>query len=356
MNNSERIATLRSLGYTEREAQFLCLSALHGGFFLRRQYCDSIGKEIGGTAAAMVEKLIAQQHAVAISALNHTKIYHLGSRPFYAAIGEADNRNRREHSTRAIKNRLMGLDFVLAHRDYRYLATEREKVDYFSGILGVPLSSLPYKRYISHKTPSTTTRYFVDKYPIFLSETNPSEPRSTPCFCFVDEGLLTLSGFETYLYQYSGLWRVLGDFQVIYVADVKRLFSNAERRFSAFLSRLENSECDADVRLLKRMIEHFEARFHYERGDFGSFSRDKLIRLRNESVEFRERKHQDLYERWKTAGAQAVLHVIAPNVRFPLSRKATFSTCLVEQRYEFFGNSQQTGSAFLQPERPDTPN
>ena len=113
----------------------------------------------------MVEKLIAQKHAVAISALNNTKIYHLGSRPFYTAIGETDNRNRREHSPRAIKNRLMGLDFVLAHRDYRYLATEREKVDYFSGTLGIPLSALPCKRYISLKTPSTTTRYFVDKYP-----------------------------------------------------------------------------------------------------------------------------------------------------------------------------------------------
>src|ERR1700730_15708152 len=124
MNNPERITALRSLGYTEREAAFLCLAALHGGFFLRRQYCEFIGKEIGGTAAALVEKLIAQQHAVAITALNHTKIYHLGCRPFYAAIGEIDNRNRRKHSTRAIKNRLIGLDFVLAHQDYRYLATE----------------------------------------------------------------------------------------------------------------------------------------------------------------------------------------------------------------------------------------
>lgn len=347
INNSDRIAALKSMGYTEREAQFLCLAALHGGFFLRRQYCDFIGKEIGGTAAALVEKLLDQRHAVAISALNHTKIYHLGSRPFYAAIGETDNRNRREHSTRAIKNRLIGLDFVLAHQDYRYLTTEREKVDYFSGTLGLPLSALPYKRYISLKTPSTTTRYFVDKYPIFLSETNPNEPRSTPCFCFVDEGLVTLSGFETYLYQYSGLWRVLGDFQVIYVADIKRLFSAAERRFSTFPSQPENSEYDPDARLAQRMIEYFEARFRYERGDFGSFSRDKLIRLRNETAEFSGRKHQGLYEHWKTGGAQAVLHVIAPNVRLPLSRKVKFSTFLVEQTYEFFGKNQQPESAFL---------
>src|SRR5712691_8419806 len=120
MSSAERIAALKSLGYTEREAAFLCLAALHGGYFLRRQYCAFIGKEIGGTAAALVEKLLAQEHAVAISALNNTKIYHLGNRPFYALLGETDNRNRREHSAPAIKKRLMGFDFVLAHPHYRY--------------------------------------------------------------------------------------------------------------------------------------------------------------------------------------------------------------------------------------------
>src|SRR5216684_1976810 len=229
MTNPERITALENLGYTSREAAFLCLAALHGGYFLRRQYCGFIGKETGGTVAALVEKLQGQQHAVAISALNNTKIYHLGSRPFYALLGETDNRNRREHSTPAMKKRLMGLDFVLAHPNYRYLATEREKVDYFSGTLGISVSALPYKCYISLKTPSTTTRYFVDKFPIFFSETSPTEPRATANFCFVDEGSTTLSGFETYLGQYSALWLLLKDFEVVYVADTKRLYPAAER-------------------------------------------------------------------------------------------------------------------------------
>ncbi len=41
MSSAERIAALKGLGYTEREAAFLCLAALHGGYFLRRQYCGS---------------------------------------------------------------------------------------------------------------------------------------------------------------------------------------------------------------------------------------------------------------------------------------------------------------------------
>src|SRR6266849_7919558 len=98
MSSSERIAALKGLGYSEREAAFLCVAALHGGYFLRRQYCGFIGKEIGGTANALVEKLLIQKHAVAISALNHTKIYHLGSRHFYTLLGETDNRYRRDPS------------------------------------------------------------------------------------------------------------------------------------------------------------------------------------------------------------------------------------------------------------------
>ena len=49
MTNAERIQALQRLGYTEREAAFLCLAALHGGYFLRRQYAQFLGREDGGT-------------------------------------------------------------------------------------------------------------------------------------------------------------------------------------------------------------------------------------------------------------------------------------------------------------------
>jgi hypothetical protein len=341
MTDPERIAALENLGYTSREAVFLCLAALHGGYFLRRQYCGFIGKETGGNVAALVEKLLTQKHAVAISALHNTKIYHLGSRPFYTLLGETDNRNRREHSAPAMKKRLMSLDFVLAHPNYSYLATEREKLDYFSGTLGVSLGTFPYKRYISHKTPSSTTRYFVDKYPIFLSESNPNGLPLRSSFCFVDEGLTTLSSFETYLQQYSGSWRVLNEFQVIYAADSKRLFQAAERRFAAFCGQLKSSEFDPNARQGTRMLQHFDARFLYENGDFASFSREKLVRLRNETVEFSGPEHQDLYERWKAVGAKAVVDAIAPKVRMPVALNASFSTYFVDRPYNFFGTTER---------------
>ena len=339
MSNAERCEALKKLGYTDREATFLCLAALHGGYFVRRQYCDFIGKEIGGTATALVEKLLAQQYAVAVTALNNTKIYHLASKPFYAVIGETDNRNRREHSALAVKKRLMSLDFVLAHDHYRFLATERERVDYFSGTLGISVSALPYKRYTSPRTPSTTTRYFVDKFPIFLSETGPTEPRATPCFCFVDAGSVTLSAFEIYLDQYSALWRCFDRFEIIYVADTKCLYSAAKSKFSDFLRKLESAECDPSAQFAKRIIQHFEARFQYEKGAFSSFNREKLLRLRNEMVEFARPQHQTLYERWKEGGAQSVLHVLSPGAQLVVTRQASISVFLVENPYVLFGET-----------------
>jgi hypothetical protein len=240
-----------------------------------------------------------------------------------------------------MKNRLLGLDFVLAHRDYRYLATEREKLDYFSGTLGIALSALPYKRYFSLKTTSSTIRYFVDKYPIFLGETGPAEAHAAGYFCFVDQGSTTLSGFETYLDQYSPLWRLLSNFHIIYVADTKRLFARAERCFLGFLSQLKGSGNDRDERRNKRMLQHFEARLLYEKGEFDSFSRDKLIQLRNETEEFYKPEHQALYERWKAVEAQASSEISGPNARLPVSAKATFSTFLVEHRYDFFEKNQR---------------
>ena len=47
MTNTERIQALMGFGYTEREAAFLCIASLHGGFFLRRQYSQFTGTAPG---------------------------------------------------------------------------------------------------------------------------------------------------------------------------------------------------------------------------------------------------------------------------------------------------------------------
>src|SRR5690348_4722785 len=111
LTNAERVNALQRFGYTEREAQFLCLAALHGGYFLRRHYRQFVAQHDGGTTQHLVEKTLAQGHAQVSSFKANTHVFHLAARPFYGALGQEDNRNRRLRQTITIKAKLMALDF-----------------------------------------------------------------------------------------------------------------------------------------------------------------------------------------------------------------------------------------------------
>lgn len=339
MTNEDRTSALERFGYTEREAAFLNLAALHGGYFLRRQYGQFLEKEVGGTVAALVEKVIAHEHAKVSSFEHNTRVYHLCTRPFYAVLGQVDNRNRRERQPLTIKNKLMGLDFVLAHRAHPFLATEQEKVDYFARTLGIEPRKLPTKLYNSVKSKATTTRYFVDKYPIFLSPAPDGAP-PVVSFSFVDEGLTTPSRFETYLDQYGPLFASLPAFHVIYVAATAAPFQWAERTFQRFVVKQNsdnNGQRPFDPRFA-RMLEHFEARRQFEGNELAAFDRAKLIRLRDERNEFSGEPFDALYERWKAKGKAAVLQVLSPEAAPKEQPEAIFSTHLLRHNYDLFGS------------------
>ena len=131
MITPERIATLQTFGYDRDEARFLCIAALQSGYFLRRQFLSFIGGTKGWKDVALIKKLRANRHCQITVYRHNRMVYHLSAKPLYIALGEPDNRNRREHQPSTIKNKLMGLDFVLEHPAHHYLATEREKLDYF---------------------------------------------------------------------------------------------------------------------------------------------------------------------------------------------------------------------------------
>jgi hypothetical protein len=332
LTHSERIQALERFGYTEREARFLCLAALHGGYFLRRQYGEYLQKAVGGTAAALIEKILSNDHAQVATFVSNTHVYHLSARPFYAALGQEDNRNRRMRQPLTVKNKLMGLDFVLAHPHHEYLATEQEKLDYFERTLQVDRASLPVKRYASRG--QVTDRYFIEKYPIFLSAAGREAVPPVVSFCFVDAGMGTVAGFWTFLHQYQRIFAALREFQVIYVATTDYLFPAAAaafRRFSkpgvAVLADPQNA----------RMLAYFEARNRYETKQWDFFDRAKLIRLREERQEFSGAKYDALYEQWKGKGAQEMSPDPATAELVKTSSWGTFSTYLLRQNYDLFG-------------------
>jgi hypothetical protein len=195
MTDEERIAAIQKFGYTERKAAFLCLAALHGGYFLRRQYNTFHQQRPSGTADRLIEKAVMQGHVRIHESADRTFIYHIRAKSLFEAMGEEDNRNRRWRRPYSVKVKLMGLDFVLAHPEHRYLATETEKFEFFVGALGLKREWLPLRIYRSRNGRTQTTRYFVDKFPLFLPGAS-SAPAPVVTFCYVDGNLGKPAGFD----------------------------------------------------------------------------------------------------------------------------------------------------------------
>jgi hypothetical protein len=338
--NNDPVHNLMLMGYSEREAAFLRLAGLHSGFFLRRQYCQFTGIRGGRVDTELVEKLLTKDHATAVAGCHKTVIYHLGARPFYAALTAGDNRNRRIRPAVSIKNRLMGLDYVLDHPGPRYLATEQEKISYFTRSLGIAPTDLPSKSFRSPGADNSTTRFFVDKHPIFLREEDASS--SVVGFCFVDEGLATCSRFEAYLHQYRGLFSQLASFEVIYVAASRNLFWEAENLFKAFARGVRrDNRASLAVDDLARLLGHFEDRERSESGLWDSFDRAKLIRLREEREEFSGSFFDSLYNRWKAGNKDAVLVAAKEKTSCAEPLKGTFSAHVLRHNYDVFGSAPE---------------
>ena len=143
---AERAAPLEALGFTARQATFLTIVVLHSGYCLRRQYGAFAGIKYGKNVRAFLEGLVERKHAdrVVVRA-DRGGIYHVFGRRLYQALGQQNSRNRRHASAPVIARRLMALDFVLAHPDFDWYATEADKHDLFVTRLGVPASALPQR-------------------------------------------------------------------------------------------------------------------------------------------------------------------------------------------------------------------
>src|SRR5207244_11896042 len=129
-------------------------------------------------------------------------------------------RTRRRLTLQASRTRRLALDFILANQEYQYLETEAEKVAYFCDQLHIEKGCLPVKLYMGGPTSQPTLRYFVDKFPLFMSFPRPGfSPVVT--LSYVDPGLEALTGFVTHLGQYQPLFRELADFRFLYVSSTQ---------------------------------------------------------------------------------------------------------------------------------------
>jgi DNA-binding MarR family transcriptional regulator len=248
------LAALCRLGYSEEEATFIYLVATHSGYFTRPQFLRFTRQTKGGSLHRFTTKLLALGHVRATEYGRQMLVFHLYSRLVYGPIGKDNLRNRRRLSNELVWTRLLILDFVLANLDSQYLETETAKVSYFHEKLRLPLAILPGRRYTGLKSAPHTDRYFVDRFPIFISRPLPS----VPTFVYCDSDKPGLRPYLTHLRANERLWRRLERFNfTIYAAPSPKKFRGAEAGFSQMFA-------PAPAIHTKRLARYFEVRFLWE--------------------------------------------------------------------------------------------
>jgi hypothetical protein len=167
-DNNGLVAVLAEHGFTTRQAAFLSTVMRHSGLCVQRQYAQHAGIANGQNVREFFGRLTSRGFATAYPCWQRGRlIYHVHHKGLYAAIGEADNRHRRQAIVTRAAERLLLLDAVLSRPDVEWLATEREKVTYCTQQRGLAVGELPALQF-EHRG-ARTTRYFTAKLPVGVS-------------------------------------------------------------------------------------------------------------------------------------------------------------------------------------------
>jgi len=320
----EHIAAIQRFGYNETEAAFLYLVATHSGYFTRSQFLRYSRQSKGCLVHRFTTKTQSQSHATAKEYGYQTLVFHLFSRQIYGAIDKDNLRNRRQLSKELIRTRLLILDFVLSDPNRQYLETEADKIRYFYSELGIPLALIPCRTYRSQKSGSHTDRYFVDRFPIFLT----SEPVPTPTFVYCDSDLPGLFGYLTHVRNYEQLLRRLHGYKLVYASPDSAKFHRAQR----FFSRTFGSGTDVDSAQLSR---YFDIRRLWESHSTESLTRADRDFLREGDKRFQGEFFESLYQKWSTGTvSQQDLKVQFGDSEASIKR--SFSTHLLPNNYDIF--------------------
>ena len=314
------IHALVELGYTRTEARFLYLAGTHSGYFTAQQYLDFVGAKRGYRSDALTRKLLANKHASAEIYRKNARVYHLFSRKVYSAIGKENVRNRRKHEFPFIQTRLLALGFILANQQHEYFETEEDKLRYFTCTLGIEQQFLPAKLYLGMKNHAITTRYFVDKFPMFLAPTTDS---TIITFTYISSGTERLTAFLTHLHQYLPLFRSLQQFNFLFLSPCEPLFPKALALFSSLVKG------PLEAPIAHEITRYFRVRRLWQTRQFATLKTEDVMFLKEATGRFASERIEELYKWWancQLSDSQLASQLTDSNRQ----RRVGFDTCLVK--------------------------
>jgi len=294
---TEAIAALTQFGYTAREAEFLSIVAVHSGFFLQRQFMQFVDVAGRGPATYFLKKAIQKHHVREhLPERGTQKIYHLFSRTVYAALGDENSRHRKPGRYGLLEKaavRVLGLDFVLSHLNRQFLEDECDKVSYFAEAKHVSSDVLPAKIFRG-QTGAETRRYFVEKFPIFLSG---DASALLTNFTYIEDDIRSLQTFASFIQRYRPLFDALGgSFNLIFVSTSTKSFSSAREVFTQALSGTERQ------REQRHLATFFRLRKMAEEKRFKELAHRDVIEWQRGLKRYSDAKYESQYQSWKQTG------------------------------------------------------
>jgi hypothetical protein len=305
-------------GYTEREAMFVLIVAVHSGYFLRRQFIECVKRERGGVATSFLRKAIELGHVIALPCAEDRFVYHLRAKRVYQMADLDDSQNRRLKSTLEIRRRLIVLDYVLRHLGReKFIESDNARRQLFASLEVKP------------EVEDLAAR-FLQSVPISFVE---AEDR-TVRFAFVDEAQRSASRFGRFLETYGALIRRIERAEVAYVSDSSENFASARHLFERNMP-LKNSTSPACPLGVDHLVRWLEVRHKFHvKGSSIDPSQHRLL-LEGECV-YRAPVHTGLIASWNNGAMNA------EKVRRLFHRDthhAQFVTELIEADYPRFSNS-----------------
>jgi len=318
---AEQIERIKGLGYTESEAQFLYIVAVHSGYFTLRQFCTFTHSARGKRSFLFARKLLQSEHALMCDYPGVGPVFHLFSRTVYGQMEKDNLRNRRRHSFQFIRTRLVLLDFILANQNLAYFETEQDKVSFFCETMGISKDCLPAKVYEGRQGSPPTVRHFVDKFPLFLAPPVSGAP-PVVTFSYVDSGFQTPSGFLTHLAAYHGLFRQLATFRFLYIASKDAYFQMAEQAFRSLVKRPLESDTSAEI------LRYFHIRKKWENHEYVVPVTADFEFLTEARQRFSGHRFESLYHAWGS-GELTEQNLRTEFLQLKPGQTVFFGTCLV---------------------------
>ena len=292
MAGYDPIPMLENAGYTEQEAAFLYLVAVHSGYFLRRQFSRFIRRDRGGLADKFIQKALRLGHLQVIECGQARHVYHLTSRPMYQTILNSDSQHRRFKGFAYMQSRLLILDFVLDNLSDMILEDKSAKVHFFTARCGVRSELLP-------RGWAGRAVLFPDGYPIFVS------PGEVPRFTFFEDGSVTLTRFKRYLDQYRPLFSALHAFELVYLSHVEKSFPFARAAFAAHFTETQIAGVSEQTPLgVEHFLEYLRVHEIHETQNWAMTGLDLKVLDEGEPI-YTTLEHQALYAAWRIQSTSA---------------------------------------------------